>query len=63
MNTPFTTNLSTVRTNRFRGVDLSSPAESVDPTRSPDAPNIMPGADKKPTKRPGFSKLIHLAAR
>lgn len=58
MNTPFTTRLSTVRTNRFRGVDLSSPPESVDPTRSPSAPNIMPGTDKKPTKRPGFSKLI-----
>ena len=58
MNTPFTTHLSTVRTNRFRGVDLSSPAESVDPTRSPDAPNIMPGTDKKPAKRPGFTKLL-----
>ena len=63
MNTPFVAHLSTVRANRFRGVDLSSPPESVDSTRSPDAPNIMPGADKKPTKRPGFSKTAEFGGK
>lgn len=55
MSTAFRSSLSTVRAETFRGVDLSSPPESVDKTRSPDAPNIMPGDDKKPTKRPGYA--------
>lgn len=55
MSTAFRSKLSTVHADAFRGVDLSSPPESVDRTRSPDAPNIMPGEDKKPTKRPGFA--------
>lgn len=57
MNMPFSSRLSTVSTEHFRGVDLTSPPESVSPSRSPSAPNMMPGAGGKPEKRPGYSKI------
>ncbi|MBQ5755517.1 MAG: hypothetical protein IIV90_07580, partial [Oscillospiraceae bacterium] len=38
----------------FKGVDLTSGAASVDPRRSPDAPNMMPDANGFPVKRPGY---------
>ncbi len=63
MSALFASRLNTVHANRFRGVDLSSPPESVDPTRSPSAPNIMPRADKKPSKRPGFSEAAAFGDR
>ena len=47
--------LSTVRVSDFRGVDLSSPPAHVAPSRSPDAPNMMPDFSGKPVKRPGYS--------
>lgn len=39
----------------FAGLDLTSGALSASPTRSPDAPNIMPGPDGRPTRRPGYA--------
>lgn len=41
----------------FKGVDLTSGAASVDPARSPDAPNMMPDANGFPVKRPGFALM------
>ncbi len=47
--------LKTIRVSDFRGVDLSSPPANVSPSRSPDAPNMMPDFSGKPVKRPGYS--------
>lgn len=47
--------LSTARVSDFRGVDLSSPPANVAPSRSPDAPNMMPDFSGKPVKRPGYA--------
>lgn len=54
--------LSTVKVSDFRGVDLSSPPANVAPSRSPDAPNMMPDFSGKPVKRPGYSLKRSLGA-
>ena len=40
--------------NAFLGVDKASPPSEVSPSRSPDAPNLIPDADSFPEKRPGW---------
>lgn len=45
---------SSLKLEKFRGVDLTSGAVNVDKSRSPDAVNIMPDEDGFPIKRPGW---------
>lgn len=45
---------STLKLERFCGVDLTSGVVNVDRSRSPDAVNIMPDEDGFPKKRPGW---------
>lgn len=49
-----------VELSKFRGVDLTSSVVNVDPSRSPDAPNLMPDADGFPSKRPGWHTAAQL---
>jgi hypothetical protein len=44
----------------FRGVDLTSDVTHVEVYRSPQAPNMMPGADGYPAKRPGYHTVCQL---
>ena len=39
---------------RFRGIDLNNAPSNVDPSRSPDAPNMVRGEMGKVRKRPGY---------
>lgn len=38
----------------FKGVDLTGDITTIDPSRSPAAPNMMPDAQGFPAKRPGY---------
>lgn len=48
--------------NAFLGVDKASPPSEVSPSRSPDAPNLIPDADSFPEKRPGWRVLASVEA-
>ncbi|MEG2931791.1 MAG: hypothetical protein RR825_08380, partial [Ruthenibacterium sp.] len=45
---------------KFKGIDLTSGDVNVDARRSPDAPNMMPGADGFPVKRSGYKTELSL---
>lgn len=62
--TPYTTGeTSVLRIEKLRGVDLTSDPFQVDPSRSPSAPNMLPGEDGYPQKRRGWHKLLQLSGR
>lgn len=49
--------------NDFKGVDLTNDRNNVDKTRSPEAPNIMPDANRMPVKRPGYWRMADLGGK
>lgn len=48
---------------RFRGVDLTGDVTTMDASRSPAAPNMMPDDQGFPAKRPGYRTRLQLTGR